>query len=1076
MVILRRTGSAEPTLGPSAAGAELTSAQRAAVADRSALVQVVGAPGSGKSRLVVEVVLDRVRRDDLDPDRCLVLAPTRLAAAALRDAVTAALGSVRGGATTQPMARTASSFAIAVLRADAALRGEPPPRLLSGPEQDVVLAELLAGHAAGEGADPGWPPMLAPALTTRGFRGELRELFMRVAELGLDPVDLGHLGVAQDRPEWVAAARVLAEYDEVTALSRPGAYDPAWLLSSLADQLTERADLRTRVLRAVELVVVDDAQELTPAALRLLAVLRDEGAQQVLLGDPDSAVQTFRGADPGGWLSAEGSRHLLTRSFRMPRAVASAAERLTGRIGLVGDGAHRRVEPVDGDGGVETHVLRSGAQEAAYVAARLRQAHLVDGLAWSDLAVIVRGAGRTAALRRALAANGVPVAAALTDAPVRDEVAVRPLLTLLELSLGVARGEVDELDPDVVVDLLTSPYGGATPVELRRLRRALRQVELAEGGGRASDTLLAEAVRFPTGLGELGPEAASARRVARMLGAGIAAARVDGASAEDILWALWSAAGVSSRWRAEALSGGASGARRDRDLDAVVALFDAAARFVDRLPAAAAGRFLDHVREQEVAGDSLVARAPDGDAVALLTPAAAAGRAWRLVVVAGAQEGVWPDLRVRGTLLGTTALVDTVRGGTTSWRAAQAAVRHDETRLFHVAVTRASERVVVTAVRSDEEQPSPYLDLLGAAPGSHSARIGSHAPGMGSQPADPGSYSAGPASAGSAPTRFTDVDRPLTLTALVAQLRRELLSPDPRRRGEAVTALARLARAGVAGADPSGWWALRAPTDTRPLAAAGVSVTVSPSKVDDFNRCGLRWLLQSRGGDGPSVGSADIGTIVHEVAAETADESADRATMRALVDAKWGRLGMRPGWVERQRRTETYAMVDRLAGYLAGLGATGWRRVAAEEALRVSLGRAVLSGRVDRVEADDEGRLRVIDLKTGSSKPTAAELAVHPQLGAYQVAVEEGAFAAYGRVSAGAGLLQLGRAATRTIAVDQQRPLADDDDPGWARRLIEETAEGMAAASFRASPGTHCGTCAVATSCPVGPDGKGARL
>ena len=143
----------------------------------------------------------------------------------------------------------------------------------------------------------------------------------------------------------------------------------------------------------------------------------------------------------------------------------------------------------------------------------------------------------------------------------------------------------------------------------------------------------------------------SARRVHRVLAAAVDALR-EGEGVEVVLWRMWSASGLAGPWRDAALGGGPGGGRADRDLDAVLGLFDAAARFVDRLPGASPADFLDHVLGQHVAGDTLVARAPSGESVALVTPAASAGLEWDLVVVAGVQEGVWPDLRLRGSLLG----------------------------------------------------------------------------------------------------------------------------------------------------------------------------------------------------------------------------------------------------------------------------------------------------------------------------------------------------------------------------------------------------------------------------------------
>ena len=86
------------------------------------------------------------------PTECLaLLGVARVAAGDLRERVTARLG----GTSTEPLARTHQAFGFGILRQAAALRGDPTPRLLSGPEQDVILRELLAGHAAGEGTGAG---------------------------------------------------------------------------------------------------------------------------------------------------------------------------------------------------------------------------------------------------------------------------------------------------------------------------------------------------------------------------------------------------------------------------------------------------------------------------------------------------------------------------------------------------------------------------------------------------------------------------------------------------------------------------------------------------------------------------------------------------------------------------------------------------------------------------------------------------------------------------------------------------------------------------------------------------------
>ena len=203
-----------------------------------------------------------------------------------------------------------------------------------------------------------------------------------------------------------------------------------------------------------------------------------------------------------------------------------------------------------------------------------------------------------------LQAHGVPVLPSPGESPVRDEVAVRPLLLLLDTVLQQALHPEGPVEPERAVDLLLSVLGECDAVALRRLRRLLRREELEAGGERSSDELLAAVLLEPGHAAALGHDATPARRLATAVAAGVAAARVvgsdprswaPGVTAETVLWAIWESLDVGDRWRRLALRGGRRGVRADRDLDAVVALFDAAARFVDRLPASGPDAFLEHL-------------------------------------------------------------------------------------------------------------------------------------------------------------------------------------------------------------------------------------------------------------------------------------------------------------------------------------------------------------------------------------------------------------------------------------------------------------------------------------------------
>jgi len=666
----------------------------------------------------------------------------------------------------------------------------------------------------------------------------------------------------------------------------------------------------------------------------------------------------------------------------------------------------------------------------------------------------VRSGTPLPALRRSLQSAGVPVAAHAEEQPLVDVPIVHALLRVL----AIVTGRLDLSGPqgvELAAELVTGPLGRADPLALRRLRQDLRQLELAAGGGRASGALLAAALVTPAELVAIDPGvAAPAQRVADALAAGRAAAADPAATAETVLWAIWQAAAVAHRLSSLALSGGPGSAAADRDLDAAVALFDVAARFADRLPKAGPDVFLDHLLGQQIPGDTLAPQAPSADGVRLMTAHAAKGLEWDVVAVAGVQEGVWPDLRGRGSLLGSQRLVDVLVAGSdfgdsgaTSALQAAAARLAEERRLFYVAVTRARLHLLATAVRSDDQQPSRFLDEL--VPSERDERP------------------------------LTRVPRGLDLPSVVAELRAVVTNPDAdepagRRRAAAAAQLARLATAGVSGADPRDWYGLAPLSDDRQLVDDGELVKLSPSRLEAFARCPLRWLLESSGGTTGDSTSQGIGTLVHALAQQVADDGVPRDEIAAqLLERLAGaikRVDLGSGWFAVRQRGRAEEMVRKLAEWLR----TNTRVfVAAEQSFEVTIGRAVLRGQVDRLEQDAEGRLFVVDLKTGKHQPTKVELAAHAQLGSYQVAVEEGAFdevAPGVRTSSGAALVQLGTKPAK--AEYAQEPLSASTEPGWALEMIERSARGMAANVFAAIDNEMCRSCPVRTSCPVRDEGR----
>ncbi|GII21091.1 DNA helicase [Planosporangium mesophilum] len=1019
--------------------------QRQVIAHLGGPLLVIGGPGTGKTSTLVEAVAARAA-EGVDPERLLAITHSRRHALRLRDRIDARLAVATGRRTSaQPMVRTFPGYAFGLLRRASALAGDPPPRLLTAPEQDLVIRELLDS----ESEQDAWPEALRPALRTRAFATELRDLLLRAVERGIGPAELAAHARALRRPDWWAAARFYRQYRQVLALrdaTGQGSvgYDGAELVRAATALLLDDPELLAGERRRLSAIYVDEFADTDPAHRDLLAALASGGKHLVVFADPDSSTFAFRGADPSGvadfpdrFLTATGETApvvTLTRSYRSGAELLAATRRVAVR--LRGPSRHRVLAPSPSaqPGTVEVRVFRSVTTESAYLVHRLREAHLLHGLAWSDMAVVVRSTARQLApLRRALQQAGIPTMTAAEDLPLQAQAAVAPLLLLLRCALDPER-----LDEEAAVALLHSPLGGADPLAERRLRQGLRTRAFADGDRRPSGVLLVEALQDATVLAEVDRRwAAPAKAVAGLIATARAAAAGDGATVEDVLWVVWRASGLAERWTELSAEGGPRGAAADRDLDSVVALFDTAARFVDRLPGARAEAFLDHVLGQDLPGDSHAPTADRGSCVRILTAHAAKGQEWEFVALVGVQEGAWPDLRLRGSVLGSEVLVDLAAGREMSIAGRLAALLDEERRLFYVAATRARRHLLVTAVAGGdaEEQPSRFLTEL----------------------AEEIQPEAVP-------------PRALTLPALVAELRGAVAAPDspPARRKAAAAQLARLAAAGVPGAHPDDWWGLPELSDERPIVDPGEPVTVTPSSVDVVQRCSLRWLLERHGGKGRPSPEQSIGNLVHAAALLAADATVDRAALVDYVAGRFDAIELSARWLAGRERQRAEAMLDKL---LAWLTENPRRLIAIERDFLVRLGDDLqIRGRVDRLELDDDGRLVVVDLKTGRSTPTAAEVADHPQLAAYQAAIEAGAFDESDEPG-GAALVHLGgdRAGAR---VQGQAALADTEDPGWARDMVSRTAQAMAASTFSAVRNNKCRVCPVRTSCPISGNGR----
>jgi len=813
-----------------------------------------------------------------------------------------------------------------------------------------------------------WPPELAQAVPTPGFAAQLRFLLARARQLGMDPADLAQAGRAAGRDDWVAAARFFSQYLDV--LDAEEVLDYAELVHRCR-VLMGQPDVAALVRAHTKAVLVDEFAECDESVVALLRDIWRCGVPVTAFGDATTAVFDFRGA----WPSA---LRRFPQEFADAKGPAPVIE-LTGRW---------RSPDVS-----EAWLAATVDDEAEAVAQRLWLAR-ADGVEWTQMAVVARQSGESLArLASGLAAAGLPVRVegellALADVP-----AVKVLVGALRLLV-----DAGQAPPDRWVEVLCSPLVGLDEVDLRL------------SGGDVYGWAPAQAAL--TGLTDL-------------------AGRLDGLSAGQAAWGLWTLAGWPERLRDAALGRQEDALRANRDLDAIIALFDLAARLPERRGAEAVDALIDLVSQQIVQRDR--ARENEvSDAVTVLSAYQAKGRGWPVVAVVGATEGAWPADGWIDSLLEPERLEAGGAGPAPGRRDMVAAQR----RLFTLATSRASQRLVVTG--------SPGAD-------TESAELSRFATGLGVVAADwqPGKL----------PSAVT------SRRALVGELRGVAMSSEesPGVVSAATEALVRLQ------ADPRDWWWVGGLTaGQRPLAGPGPA-HISATAVATLLACPRSWFMQTHGGAPPPGVAMGFGSVAHWLFEVCASGQPD--DLREQVDRLWEGLPYRAPWQSAAGRQN---LDEAFARFLVWRdGRQGRRLLGTEIAFRTVVatpaGDVDVSGRVDRLEMDEAGRLVVIDFKTGKTADTKAYL---DQMAIYRLGVEQGVFDdwAPGVRRAAPPELVWPRLDPRIRSADDVGcrvfPVGDEPEGGLVARL-GQAASLLRAETFDATPGAQCRGCAFRDGCPA---------
>lgn len=260
---------------------------------------ILGPPGTGKTTTMLGVVEEGLRRG-LAPERIAFLSFTRAAA---QEAIDRAATRFNYQTEQFRYFRTLHSLAYALLR----LRREE----VMGPEAWRDFGNVhgydfkleLFGEEVGAGA--------------QDLGDQLAQCY-QLSRARCHSIEAEWLTGRYKFPQW-AATRFKTQLDAYK--SKHGLLDFADFLDGLNTSLD------------VDLVILDEAQDLTRQQWRVFDRLTAEVPEVYVAGDDDQAIFDWAGADVGAFLALPHPRTVLPRSHRLPRRIKTYADGIVRAIG-----------------------------------------------------------------------------------------------------------------------------------------------------------------------------------------------------------------------------------------------------------------------------------------------------------------------------------------------------------------------------------------------------------------------------------------------------------------------------------------------------------------------------------------------------------------------------------------------------------------------------------------------------------------------------------------------------------------------------------------------------------------------
>jgi DNA helicase-2/ATP-dependent DNA helicase PcrA len=361
----------------------LTAPQRAAVVSEAAPLCILAGAGAGKTRALTRRIAYRVATGTADPAHVLALTFTRKAAGELSERLAGL------GMRDRVVAGTFHAIAYTQLRRWWADRGEPAPTLLD--RKARLLGPLAIGRPGVEGvaiadlaAEIEWAQarLVAPRDYEETATGTGRRL----------PVPASVIAALYARYESEKRRRRLVDFDD--------------LLARCAIAIEGDAGFAAAQRWRWRHVFVDEFQDVNPLQYRLLLAWLGPRVDLCVVGDPNQAIYAWNGADPG-LLTGLTSQWPQTEVIRLDANHRSTPQVVAAAASVLGADAAGLCSSRPEGSPVAVRCYASAEAEAQGVAGELRRAREA-GLAWSQLAVLMRTNAQAAAFEAACRAASVP--------------------------------------------------------------------------------------------------------------------------------------------------------------------------------------------------------------------------------------------------------------------------------------------------------------------------------------------------------------------------------------------------------------------------------------------------------------------------------------------------------------------------------------------------------------------------------------------------------------------------------------------------------------------------------------------